>query len=445
MHRLKSYLSNALVVLMLGGIALWGHHTHWKLPHSVAHADAEKTPEPENLTDPSERSQKTEEVVFNSPEEVREAGIACTPAAARPIDHQIISNAVVGYDRTRIAQLSVRVPGNVYTCERHIGQAVHRGDILALIDAEEVGRAKAEFLKEAVACTYQTKRVRRLQEAEQRGAISDRTVREAEADLQKASVACFNAQQKLLNLGLPVAFDPDNHARLTELSRQIQFLGLPRPLIERMKPRPQTANLIPIVAPLDGVITAVDLVVGERVTPDRPQFVIADVRHMWVHLSVRREDALDLRLGQPVHFQPDGVAAGVDGQINWIGTEIDEKTRTVQARADVTNTLLSAATDSLDAPRLLQTNMFGTAHIQIERHAHAVLVPAAAVQRLDRRTLVFVADSDGCRFVPHTVRLGIAADGFVEILEGVQPGERVVVAGSYVLKSELMKDALVAD
>ncbi len=67
-----------------------------------------------------------------------------------------------------------------------------------------------------------------------------------------------------------------------------------------------------------------------------------------------------------------------------------------------------------------------------------VVVPKAAIQTLDGRTSLFVAETAG-RFVPRHVELGAEADDLVEVRSGVTAGERIVVGGSFVLKSELLK------
>jgi cobalt-zinc-cadmium efflux system membrane fusion protein len=67
-----------------------------------------------------------------------------------------------------------------------------------------------------------------------------------------------------------------------------------------------------------------------------------------------------------------------------------------------------------------------------------LVVPRAAVQTVDGKPSVFVAEADG-RFRPRTVTLGGEADGLVEIASGVRAGDSVAVAGSFALKSELLK------
>lgn len=443
MNRIRAsltYALNGLVFAALAGVGIWGHHTHWKVPKfsevagSVGDGEAQDTALPAGSSDGI-----PDPVTFDSPEAVRQAGIELAEVVRRPLDHHFTASAVSAYDPRRVAKLSVRVPGHVWSVQSRVGDKVCKGQILAVVDAEEVGRAKAEFLRAGMDCAFKTRHLARLRAASRNGAISDQIVYEAETALNAAHVACFNSQQKLLNLGLPVNFDEKVSISPEELSRQIQFLGIPPELVERTNPRPKTANLIPITAPLDGVVTVADLVVGELVGPDRPQFVVADLRHMVVRLSVRKEDSLALKLGQTVRFHGDGVPTEVEGRVTWIGTEIDEKTRTVQAWAEVGNE------SGGETRGILRAGMFGSAIVTTAVEPDAILVPTTAVQRLETTPLVFVAAADGCTFLPRRVRLGTASGTRTQILEGVQPGERVAAEGSFILKSELLKDSLVAD
>ena len=74
---------------------------------------------------------------------------------------------------------------------------------------------------------------------------------------------------------------------------------------------------------------------------ETPQFVISDVSRMWLELDVRQEDARKLQLGQKLMFSVNGMPGEIPSTLTWIGTEIDPKTRTVQARAEVANPLLA--------------------------------------------------------------------------------------------------------
>src|SRR5262249_31400962 len=93
--------------------------------------------------------------------------------------------------------------------------------------------------------------------------------------------------------------------------------------------------------------------------------------------------------------------------------------------------------------RLLRANLFGTARVLVARQESAVVVPDAAGQRVpDLTPVVFVCRAGGGGFPPRKGRLGLSGGRVAPLLDGVSAGERVVTRGSFVLKSELMKDTL---
>jgi cobalt-zinc-cadmium efflux system membrane fusion protein len=89
----------------------------------------------------------------------------------------------------------------------------------------------------------------------------------------------------------------------------------------------------------------------------------------------------------------------------------------------------------------LQVNAFGTAHILVNSNPASVVVPNDALhwQWEIGREVVFLPSGDGRRFVPRVVRKGVVRDGYVQIIDGVNPGDQVVTAGSRILSSELSK------
>jgi multidrug efflux pump subunit AcrA (membrane-fusion protein) len=88
----------------------------------------------------------------------------------------------------------------------------------------------------------------------------------------------------------------------------------------------------------------------------------------------------------------------------------------------------------------LKPGMFATVRLETSAPRHLVAVPAAAVQDVDGRKVVFV-ERTASTFAVRPVTLGQEADAWVEVLTGVAAGERVVAAGSFLLKSELLKSA----
>jgi cobalt-zinc-cadmium efflux system membrane fusion protein len=373
-----------------------------------------------------------------SQEAVDKSGIELAAVEKRPMTQEVIALGMVTYDQTRIAQLSSRVSGTVWSAQKNVGQAIREGEILAIIEALEVGRTKAEFLQAVVDAELKAKTLERMRDVT--SAISERQIREAEADAREARIRLFNAQQTLVNLGLPIRLDDVVGLHDEELVRRVHFLGLPESLVKTLDPETTTANLIPLVAPFDGVITGREIVTGELVSPSSgAQIVMADVSRMWIELDVRKGDATKLRRGQEVVFSIDGVPGEIRGELAWISTEVDSRTRTVQARMEVDNPLVHGS--GPDGQRLLRANMFGVARIQIHANPKALVVPNAAIQRDGAASVVFVKTSETA-FQPRLVQLGMTDKDYTEVLEGISLGETVAAAGSHVLKAEILKTRL---
>jgi multidrug efflux pump subunit AcrA (membrane-fusion protein) len=110
---------------------------------------------------------------------------------------------------------------------------------------------------------------------------------------------------------------------------------------------------------------------------------------------------------------------------------VNPKTRRVTIRCAVANN-----------DGRLKPEMFATAVLREAEPTPAVVVPEAALQTIDGRPTVFVAE-DGGRFRPRAVTTAATVDGLTEIRSGLSVGERIAIAGSFVLKSELLKAAAV--
>jgi len=320
---------------------------------------------------------------------------------------------------------------------------VKRGEVLALVDAAEVGKAKAEFLQAVVQLDLKRDAAARLNRAA--ASIPEAQRVQAEADCREAETRLQAAEQALLNLGLPVRANDLKGLGTDGLRRRLQFLGLPESVARRLDAETATANLLPVVTPLDGVVVARDVVAGEVVDAAKVLFVVADVRRMAVTLSLRPEDAGLMRLGLPVRFRPDGGAAEATGTVSWISTAADEKTRTVKARALLPN----------DGGGL-RANTFGQGRVILRDEPAAVVVPNDAVHWEGDCFVVFVRDKNYLAeraknylaerapkvFHVRTVRLGVRDADAAEIIAGVLPGEFVATKGSGALLSELRKDNL---
>ncbi len=376
-------------------------------------------------------------IQFASKEAVEKAGIDVTPAWQALMVEAIPANGEIIYNQTRVARLSTRAPGSIWRVHKNVGDAVQEGEVLALVDAAEVGRAKAEFLQAFAQLDLRSKTWDSFQKGLAAGAVPEAKYRETETALSEARIRLLSAQQALINLGFPVATEELKGLSEDKLALHLQFLGLPDLVLTGLDAKRTTANLLPVKAPLDGVVVARDVVTGELVDTAKPLFTIADTSRMWLTLNVRQEDAERLALGQPVHFRPDGGGQEVAGAIAWISTAVDEKTRTLKARADLDN-----------REGRLRANTFGAGRIVLREEKNAVVVPNEAVQWEGDCHVVFVRDKNFLRegapkiFHVRKVRPGARDEKYTEIIAGVLPGEVVATKGSGTLRGELLKNNL---
>jgi cobalt-zinc-cadmium efflux system membrane fusion protein len=370
------------------------------------------------------------------------AGIQVVAAWKEPVVEAIAAPGEITYDATRIANLSAPVAGKVWQVHAEVGQPVKKGDVLALVDGAEAGKARGELMKDLALIEVKSKTLERQRKLYQDGAGSMARLAEAEADFDDAQIRLIGAQQALINLGLPVAIEKLKGLPPAELGRRIPFVGLPDAVVKILNPNTTTANLVPVIAPLDGMVVARKVVAGEQVDAARALFVVADTRRVWLTLQVRQEDAKLLRAregtpGEPVRFLPGGADREISGEVVWVSTAIDEKTRTVQVRADLPN-----------PDGQLRAGTFGSGRIILREEPSAVVVPSESLQWEGDCHIVFVRDKDYASangykvFHTRTVRPGARTGAVTEIIAGVLPGEMVVSQGSGVLRSELLKNNL---
>jgi cobalt-zinc-cadmium efflux system membrane fusion protein len=417
----------------------------------VALADLERARRALALKERTENSSRCKthlrRLQFASQEVMDKMGIDVLPVGRDTVVETVPVSGEIIYEQPRVAPLYSPVAGRVWQVTPYglLGEEVKQGDVLALVDAAEVGKAKAEFLHAVAQLELKAKNLAAIQTLSPQGAVSEARLREAETAHRAAQVQVVASQQALANLGLPVHFEDVKNLSPLQLGRHLQFLGLPADLVQRLPPGTATANLLAVRASRDGVVTEARVVAGEMTDPSKTLFIVADTRHMWLKLNVRAEDVPYLRVrdrktgapGQTVRFRPDGSNREVSGELVWKSTTVDEKTRTVQFRADLPN-----------PEGQLMAHTFGSGRVLLREEKDAIVVPSEAVHWEGDCHIVFVRDKhfleEGAPKVFHvrSVRPGVDYAGKTEIIAGVLPGELVATSNSAALRAELLKNNL---
>ncbi|WP_417377413.1 efflux RND transporter periplasmic adaptor subunit [Gimesia maris] len=375
-------------------------------------------------------------IQFESVEAVRQAGVDVELVERKPIVESITGNGEIVYDPTRQASLASRVPGSVWTVNKQIGDPVTKGEVLAIVDAAKVGDLKTSLLRSLAEEKLQRQNVSRLTTA--RNAIAGSRILDAEAALAKAQADVLSAEQSLRNLGLPVQVESLRQMSEQQILDRLRLLGIPDSVRSQIEPQTLSANLLPTVSPMNGIVIKRSVTTGEVVDPTRILFQVADTSRMWLRLSVPLENMDQLAIGQTIRFTPDGSRREIEGRLDWISTSVDMATRMLEVRAVLEN-----------PSGRLRNETFGTGKVILREESEAIVVPTSALHWEGCCQVIFVRDkgyfeSPESHKVFHlrSVRAGVSNDGYTEIIVGLLPGEVVVTEGSDVLRSQLLKNSL---
>lgn len=186
-----------------------------------------------------------------------------------------------------------------------------------------------------------------------------------------------------------------------------------------------------VKAPIDGVIIERNATMGELVDKNKVIYTISDPSQLWAIAEVKERDIGALKVGQAAAFTVLAYPQErFHGKVILVGNQVESGTRTLEVRIAVDN-----------AEGRLKPGMFADVEITTTILDNVLLIPDGAVQTDGEDQVVFVA-LDGNKFEKRAVKLGEEQQGRVQILEGLKAGEPVVTAGSFILKSEMLKGEL---
>lgn len=185
-------------------------------------------------------------------------------------------------------------------------------------------------------------------------------------------------------------------------------------------------------APKKGTVLSINTSLGSSVSIMDPLVTIADIDLVRVIFDVYPKDMDNVAIGQKAEVTLIGHAEhGFPGTIQYLSPNLDEVSQTLKVGADVQN-----------IDHHLKFGMFVQGKIYHALKGKELVVPEAALVRLDEGFAVFVPGDEEGSFVLRPVKIGGRAMGTVEILEGLKPGAKVVTKGSFTLKSEFLRGSM---
>ncbi len=371
--------------------------------HDGAHDDGESS---EDEDDHAHGGEAHEDDVVNLTEsELEEFGIEVLTAKPGKIVKFVELPGEIVLNADRLAHVVPRLSGIVREVKVKVGDSVRAGNVLAVIDSQELAEAKSAFLAATEREKLAAANFQREEKLWEKKITSELEYLEAKQTLAEARITRNAATQQLLALGIP------------ESSLEKILLDSD-PVVTRFVIR----------APFGGTIIEKHIALGERVGAETDIFTVADLSTVWVNVSIYQKDLAAIRKGQTVAIDIGHDIPEAKGTIAWISPHVDEATRTALARVVLPNP------DGLYRPGL-----FLTAKIATSEETASVVVPKGALQTFEGRTVVFVQTNRG--FEPVPVEVGQENTDTVEIASGLAEGQHYVSKGAFTLKATLEKGA----
>lgn len=306
------------------------------------------------------------------PNMIQSIGVRVATAEYRALERELFSFGSVTVDESKIHQLSLRSEG--YIEKLHVARS---GDTV------EAGQLVAEIHSPRV----------------------------------------LNAAGELLSL---LRQSNPNERLIEAARRQLRILGVPSDQIVEWEENGEADWTYRVYSPVDGVVERVGAFRGDRINEGGLLLELVDLSKVWIQAAVYENQLDRVGVGTPASIELTTFPGRkLDAQVAYVYPTMNAATRQARARIELDNT-----------ERELRPGMFARVRFASEEHESSVVIPRSALLDTGARKMVFVNKGAG-QFEPREVVTGVESEsGWVQIFEGIESGEEVVVSGQFLIDSE---------
>lgn len=338
---------------------------------------------------------------------------------AAPITGEVTATGKVQAPEDRTAVIGPVNEGRIVKLYAGQGSRVRKGQRLAELESADIDQAEADYLK----AQADVENARRSAAAEIK--LAQQTYDRTKALYEKTVVPGKNLQSAERDLEVAKASAESNiastKAALVAARRHLLILGLNDAAIDALGTKAGLAATFALNSPIDGTVVERNATIGATVGPDANVFKIIDTSRVWVDANVFEKDLSRVRVGQGVRLSVTAFPGTTfSGRVIFINTVVDPDSRTVKVRTEVPN-----------PDGRLKPEMFANIEIVTDVKGAAISIPQSAVLDDNGKNIVFVAD--GNNYKQRQVQLGIKNGDRVEIIDGLNSGDKVVTKGNYLL------------
>lgn len=325
-----------------------------------------------------------------SPEKIQKLGVKTAIVAKRTLTRSIRALGSIQVDERRIHAVTPKFEGWIQRLYVNAtGQAIKRGQSLLEIYSPELLTAQQEYL----------------------------IARQGQQALQQGSAQARDTAEHLTHNAL----------------QRLYYWDIAQAQLKRLQNQGKLLETLPLLAPVNGVVMEKPAVEGMRFMPGELLFRIADLSTVWLIAEVFEQDIGGVHPGQAVQVlinaYPDKLFRG---KVGFIYPTLATETRTVKVRIELPN-----------GEGLLKPGLYGSVTLAaLDNNNTRLAVPDSAIIDSGMRQVVLLQRNAG-QFEPRVVKLGLQADGYREVMEGLTAGDEVVTRANFLIDAESnLKSAL---
>ncbi len=362
-----------------------------------------------------------QDLITLSPQAAANAEIKSQPLKEMSYASDIKTTGELKADENHVFHINSMVGGRVTEDKVNLGDLIHQGQTLAVVQNLEVTKLIGEYIhqkhsNEILASQLNSrldlanKNLERLNKLADEGIAPQKDVLTARNAVDQLTIELKGVKEHDIHL------TSETEAMLSAYGKHL-----------RNYDSHKIDSDSPLTAPRAGIIIKKTITLGDVVSTTEPLYVVADLSDIWLDITIYDKDLAQIKIGQAVTFVSDSLPGRkFDGKISYI-QPLAGDTRTFLARAVLPNRGL-----------LLKPGMFGNATIHTNRKVTLPYVADNAIQRYGKDVFVF-ADLGGGKYQKCSIELGERLlDGHL-VKSGISSGTSVVNSGGLTLKAEFLR------
>ncbi len=338
-----------------------------------------------------------------SPEGIRNIGLEIEPVRRRVVEQVVEFDGIIDIPPEFRAIISSQFGGTLQRILVDRGQSVKAGQTIAEIRSLDFQQAQLELIRNQLESSLLATTMQRLQSADQGGTqiVTRRQFWDTEAQRNGAVNRRESARRTLLTLGMT----DDELALIVQSGKTLETL--------------------PLRSPIGGVVVRLDKGLGESISEGQPLLEIQDLSHPWIQGFLSENEAAHVQIGMNVRIRlPGDPAFFAEGTLVRSARTFSDKNRTMVVWIEFRGPL----------SHRLEQNLVTRISATINQGESELAIPRSAVVREGSRAYVFVQKDSGL-VDRRMVELGPFDDRYVQVLKGLNEGERIAIQGTAELQT----------